>query len=82
MVDAGDEHAKELRTAFIFQLSKNIGSMATVLRVKLIRLSSQAVLLMTTELLVNLRNVVNGLLRLPYTRARMNFLLSHRADFV
>ncbi len=34
MVDAGDEHAKELRTAFIFQLSKNIGSMATVLKGK------------------------------------------------
>ena len=34
MVDAGDEHAKELRTAFIFQISKNIGSMATVLKGK------------------------------------------------
>lgn len=31
MVDDGDEKAKELRTAFIFQIAKDIGSMATVL---------------------------------------------------
>lgn len=31
MVDEGDEKAKELRTAFIFQIAKDIGSMAAVL---------------------------------------------------
>lgn len=31
MVDGGDEKAKELRTAFIFQIAKDIGSMAAVL---------------------------------------------------
>ena len=34
MIDNGDENAKEIRTAFIFQLAKNIGSMATVLKGK------------------------------------------------
>lgn len=34
MVDGGDEHAKEIRTAFIHQLVKDIGSMASVLKGK------------------------------------------------
>ncbi|MBQ0027784.1 MAG: butyrate kinase [Lachnospiraceae bacterium] len=32
MVNEGDEHAKEIRDAFIFQMVKNIGSMACVLK--------------------------------------------------
>ena len=34
MVDDGDEHAAEVREAFIMQMSKNIGAMATVLEGK------------------------------------------------
>ena len=34
MVDNGDEKAKEIRDAFIFQVSKDMGSMATVLNGK------------------------------------------------
>lgn len=35
MVDEGDAHAKELRDAFIFQVAKDIGSMACVLNGKI-----------------------------------------------
>lgn len=34
MIDEGDTHADEVREAFIFQVCKNIGSMATVLKGK------------------------------------------------
>lgn len=34
MVDEGDEHARELRDAFVFQVAKDIGSMACVLNGK------------------------------------------------
>ncbi len=34
MIDAGDDHAREVRDAFVQQMSKNIGAMATVLEGK------------------------------------------------
>ena len=38
MVDAGDKNAEEIRSAFIFQLAKDIGSMAAVLEGKVDRI--------------------------------------------
>lgn len=38
MVDEGSEKAKEIRSAFIFQIAKDIGSMATVLKGKVDRI--------------------------------------------
>ncbi len=38
MIDGGDEKAKEIRTAFIFQLAKDVGSMAAVLKGKIDRI--------------------------------------------
>ncbi len=77
-----DDHAREIRDAFMLQVSKDIGSMACVLKGKVDAVIVTGGIAYNEYIVSGLKEAAEWMHRLRYIREKMNFWHWHRGPFV